>query len=104
MKYLENKKIAVIGSGNMAGAMIGALLRNKELNPEQITASDPYPEQRERISKKYGITVTDDNCETIKNADIVILSVKPQVLAGVSSELKGKIPVNSLAFSIANAA
>ena len=41
MKYLENKKIAVIGSGNMAGAMIGALLRNKELNPEQITASDP---------------------------------------------------------------
>ncbi len=41
MKYLENKNIAVIGTGNMAGAIIGALLRNKELNPEQITASDP---------------------------------------------------------------
>ncbi|RLC97931.1 MAG: pyrroline-5-carboxylate reductase, partial [Chloroflexota bacterium] len=46
MKYLKNKNIAVIGTGNMAGAMIGALLRNKETNPEQITASDPNPGQR----------------------------------------------------------
>ncbi len=52
MKYLENKNIAVIGTGNMAGAMIGALLRNQELKPDQITASDPNPGQRERISRK----------------------------------------------------
>ncbi len=100
MKYLKNKNIAVIGTGNMAGAMIGALLRNKETNPEQITASDPNPGQRERISEKYGVNVTGDNREAVKTADIVILSVKPQVLAAVSSEIKGKIPANSLVFSI----
>ena len=43
MKHLQGKRIAVIGSGNMAGAMIGALLRKNELIPDQITASDPYP-------------------------------------------------------------
>ena len=100
MKYLENKRIAVIGSGNMAGAMIGALLRNNEVSTDQITASDPYPEQQERIAAKYGILVTGDNQAAVKGADIVILSVKPQVLAAVSAELKGKIPPKSLIFSI----
>ncbi len=100
MKYLQDKNIAVIGSGNMAGAMIGALLRNNELSPEQITASDPNQEQREAISVKYGVSVTGENREAVKNADVVILSVKPQVLPEVASELKGKIPANSLVFSI----
>lgn len=100
MKYLENKQIAVIGSGNMAGAMIGALLRKGEVTPDQITASDPYPQQRELVKDKYGIQVTAENQQATKNADIVILAVKPQVLPDVFSCLKGKIPEGSLVFSI----
>jgi pyrroline-5-carboxylate reductase len=100
MKQLDNKKIAVIGTGNMAGAMIGALLRKEELGPDQITASDPYPDQLKIISEKYSINVTDDNSAAVKEADIVILSVKPQVLPTVLDGLKGNIPANSLVFSI----
>lgn len=100
MKYLENKQIAVIGSGNMAGAMIGALLRKNEVTPDQITASDPYPEQRELVKNKYSVQVTEDNQQAVKNADIVILAVKPQVLTDIFSCLNGKIPVDSLVFSI----
>lgn len=100
MKPLKGKNIAIIGSGNMAGAMIGALLRKNELSPDQIRASDPYPEQQKIIAAKYGVSVTGDNREAVKSADIVILSVKPQVLPSVLSELKGKIPPNSLVFSI----
>lgn len=100
MSNLEDKRIAVIGSGNMARAMIGALLRKNELNPDQIIASDPYPEQRESIQKKYGIQVTGENQEAVKKADIIILAVKPQVLPDVFSDLKGKIPSSSLVFSI----
>ena len=84
----------------MAGAMIGALLRKKELTPDQITASDPSPEQQELISAKYRIHVTNDNREAVQSADIVILSVKPQVLPAVLSELKGKISPQGLVFSI----
>jgi pyrroline-5-carboxylate reductase len=100
MKRLEGKKIGIIGSGNMAGAMIGALLRKNELKPNQITASDPSPEQRDIVSKKYAVEVTDDNRQAVKSADIVILSVKPQVLPAVLAEIKGKIPSDSLVFSI----
>lgn len=100
MKRLKDKKIAVIGCGNMAGAMIGALLRNEELTPGQITASDPFQEQLDIISQKYSIGVTNNNADAVNSADIVILSVKPQVLPAVLEELKGKIPFGSLVFSI----
>lgn len=100
MKPLQGKKLAVIGSGNMAGAMIGALLKKNELSPDQITASDPYPEQQKIIADKYGVNVSGKNRQVVKSADIIILSVKPQVLPSVLSELKGKIPSSSLVFSI----
>jgi pyrroline-5-carboxylate reductase len=100
MKKLQGKKIGIIGSGNMAGAMIGALLRKKELTPDQITASDPSSEQRDLTTQKYGIQVTVDNQQAIKSADIIILAVKPQVLPAVLSELKSKVPARSLVFSI----
>lgn len=100
MKPLEGKKVALIGSGNMAGAMIGALLKKNELTPDQISASDPSPEQQKIIKEKYGISVTGDNREAVNSANLVILSVKPQVLSAVMSELKGKIPSGSLVFSI----
>jgi len=98
MKPLQGKKVALIGSGNMAGAMIGALLRKNEITPDQISASDPSPEAQKIIKDKYGISVTGDNRDAIKSADLVILSVKPQVLPVVMSELKGKIPSGSLVF------
>lgn len=100
MKTLENKQIALIGSGNMAGAMIGALLRKNEVSPEQITAADPYPEQRELVRTQYGVKVTGENQQAVMDADIVILAVKPQVLPDVFTDLKGKIPAESLVFSI----
>ena len=87
MKPLQGKKVALIGSGNMAGAMIGALLRKNELTPDQISASDPSPEAQKIIKDEYGISVTGDNRDAVKSADLVILSVKPQVLPVVMSEL-----------------
>ena len=100
MERLIDKKIAVIGCGNMAGALIGALLRKEELTPGQITASDPFKEQLDTISQKYSVGITDNNAHAVKSADIVILSVKPQILPIVLEELKGKIPSGSLVFSI----
>ncbi len=100
MKRLKGKAIAVIGSGTMAGAIIGALLRKNELDPGQITASDPHPEQQEAIASRYGIMVTGKNPDAIKAANIVILSVKPQVLPAVMEEIHGMIPTGCLVFSI----
>lgn len=100
MNRLEDKHLALIGSGNMGSAIIGALLHQRELSPKKITASDPYPDQREMISSKYQVNVTGDNQQAVKDADIIVLSIKPQVFIKVSTELRGFIPPDSLVFSI----
>ena len=84
----------------MAGPMIGALPHQEQLGADQTTASDPTPEQRELIADKYGIQTTAENQLGVKNADIVILAVKPQVLPDVFRDLNKKIPAKALVFSI----
>lgn len=86
------KKIAFIGPGVMAEAMIAGLLRQKLAKPENITASGPRAERGEELNKKYGIKVTTDNLTAASHADVVVLSVKPQRLSEVMKGLKGIRP------------
>jgi pyrroline-5-carboxylate reductase len=94
-----NKKIAFIGPGVMAEAMIAGLLRQKLANPKNIIASGPREERSEELHKKYGIKVTTDNVSAVHEADVVVLSVKPQRLSEVMKGLKG-IHADALVLSI----
>ena len=82
-----NQNICFIGGGNMAQALIGVLL-SRVLPTTRITVSDPV-EQIRHVLEEKGIQTTADNLEAIKNADVVVLAVKPQVLATVLQPLKG---------------
>ncbi len=93
-------KIAFIGSGAMAGAMIVGLLREKLATPENLFASDPREERGEELREKYGVLPFTDNLAAVKDVDVVVLSVKPQRLSGVLEELKGSVPENALVLSI----
>ena len=97
---MNNLKIAFIGSGAMAGAMIVGLLREKLALPENIFASDPREDRGEELREKYGIQPFTDNVAAVKDADVVVLSIKPQRLGAVLDELKGKIPDHALVISI----
>ncbi len=93
------KNIAFIGSGAMAEAMIAGLIRQKLAKPEELTASGPRPERGEDLKKKYGVKPFTDNNQAAHNADVVVLSVKPQRLTNVMKELKG-IRSDALVLSI----
>ena len=82
-----NQNICFIGGGNMAQALIGGLL-SRGLPTTRITVSDPV-EQIRHVLEEKGIQTTADNLEAIKNAEVVVLAVKPQVLATVLQPLKG---------------
>ena len=82
-----NQNICFIGGGNMAQALIGVLL-SRGLSTTRITVSDPV-EQIRHILEEKNIQTTTDNVDAIKNADVVVLAVKPQVLATVLQPLKG---------------
>jgi pyrroline-5-carboxylate reductase len=94
-----NKRIAFIGPGVMAEAMIAGLLNQKLSKPQNLTASGPRAERGEELRKKYGIHVTTDNAAAAQEADVVVLSVKPQRLTEVMKGLKGIRP-DALVLSI----
>ncbi len=93
-------KIAFIGSGAMAGAMIVGLLREKLALPENLFASDPREKRGEELREKYGVHPFTDNAAAVKDADVVVLSIKPQRLSAVLGGLKGSIPEKALVLSI----
>ncbi len=97
---LQELTLVFIGSGTMARGMIHALLDAGGVSPERIIASDPLAEQRQMLQTNYGVRITDDNAAAVGEADVVILSVKPQVLPAVMDELRGNVQPDALVLSI----
>jgi pyrroline-5-carboxylate reductase len=94
-----DKKITFIGPGVMAEAMITGLIRQKIANPENLLASGPREERGLELQKKYAIRTTTDNAAAASEADVVVLSVKPQRLTDVMTGLY-KIRQEALVLSI----
>lgn len=87
MSAVLNCNIAFIGGGNMAQALIGGLI-SRGLPATRITVSDPVEQIRQLLLEK-DVHVTDNNVAAIKDADVVVLAVKPQVLGSVLKPLHG---------------
>lgn len=105
---LGNCRLAFVGCGVMAEAIIAGLLRQKLVGPEQIVASHPRQARREEMHVKYGIemfesnreAVTDTHPEGPDDSSVIVLAVKPQRLHGVLEELKGALVKEQLVVSI----
>ena len=81
--------ITFLGSGNIARAIIKGLLANGTPT-SQITAADPFEAALEEAAK-LGVNTTDDNCAAVSQSDVVIISVKPNVVAELASEIAAVI-------------
>jgi pyrroline-5-carboxylate reductase len=92
-------KIAFIGGGQMAEAMIGGLLAGQVCSAETIWATDPVAERRDRLKGQFGVQVGSANPEAVTWADVVVLAVKPQILPAILREL-GPIWAHPLVISI----
>ena len=79
-------KLTFIGVGNMAGAIIGGLIANG-YPATAITGTNRTEEKRQHWNKIYGIHTTDDNNTATADADIVILAVKPQMMAAIVQDM-----------------
>lgn len=96
----KNTKIAIIGPGVMAEAIISGLTRNQIFSADSITAAGPEIERGKELIETYAIRYTPDNSQAVAPADIVILSVKPQKLSTVLAGLQGKLRPDALVISI----
>lgn len=98
-KSNKRMKIAFVGGGAMGEAMAKCLLTKKVSGPQDMVVSDASPVRRELLSREYGVRVSPDNREAVKNADLIILAVKPQNLSQVMNDIKGLTP-NQLVLSV----
>jgi pyrroline-5-carboxylate reductase len=100
MSPLVNRTIACVGSGVMAEAMLAGLLRSGLVTPDQVTASHPRAERRAALEAGLGIRVVASNVEAIGGADLVLLAVKPQMLAKVGKELRPHLRDGQVVLSV----
>src|SRR5688572_13263112 len=82
MTALSSLRIAFIGGGNMARGLIGGLIA-KGAAPSRITVSEPDATAREHLQRDFGVAVTGENLDAIADAAVVVLAVKPQIMAQV---------------------
>lgn len=94
-------KLGFIGCGNMASAMLGGIINNNIVACNDIISSDLNNVALEDAKNTLGINITTDNKEVVKEAEIIVLSVKPQFYASVINEIKDLIKENQIIITIA---
>lgn len=94
-------KLGFIGTGNMASAIMGGIIGKNIIPAEEIIGADLFAPGRERVKAQFGINVTDSNKEVVDNAEVIILSVKPQFYEDVINQIKGDIKENQIVITIA---
>lgn len=96
-----DKQIGFIGCGNMGMAMIGGMINKNIVSSNQIICSDLNTANLKNASEKYGLTTTTDNNKVAKNADILILSIKPDLYSSIINEIKEVIKHDAIIVTIA---
>lgn len=98
---MRDKKVAFIGAGNMAEALIKGILGSGLLPASSITACDTDPARLEYFEKTYGVKTSGDNEEGARSCDVLLLSVKPRDMDRVLTGIRGSVKASHLVISIA---
>lgn len=95
------KIIGFIGSGNMGQAMIGGLIKSNLISPKNIIVSSKTEKTLNKIKESYKIKTTLDNREVAREADFLILAVKPHIYGEILNQIKGDLKTDSVIITIA---
>jgi len=98
---LNDKKIAIIGVGNMGEALVSGLIGSGSSKPKNIICTDVRQNKLDEIKSKYKVRTTGNNLKAVGEADIIIYAVKPQIMAAVLNETAVKLDMSKLVISIA---
>jgi pyrroline-5-carboxylate reductase len=100
MSGRRDMRVSIVGAGVMAEAMIAGLLADRAVTANRLVASHPRRDRREILAQRHGIKVVGRNAEAIDGAEIVVLAVKPQMLASVMRELRAGLSDDQVVLSI----
>src|SRR5438034_8572382 len=98
---IKGKKLGFVGAGNMGEAMIKGILAANLVPPKAVYATDVRSERLKELDRRYGIQVAADNPALVRQVDVVILAVKPQIIEPVLQEVTHALTRAKLMISIA---
>ena len=93
-------KTAVIGAGMMGSAIVKGIVKNNVLNAGEIYLSDPDKEKIDHLCASLGTKAGVSNAEAVKNANVVLIAVKPQFLDGALSSIRDQISPEALVLTV----
>jgi len=99
----RRESVAVLGAGKMGGAILAALAKAGDSRLADIRATVQHAHRAATVSKQLGIKITTDNSAAVRNADVVLLCVKPTYVRGVLQEIRSELREDALLISIASA-
>lgn len=94
-------KVAILGTGKMGGILLQAFLKNNLLHAEQIIATVAHPERAHALSAQYSVEVTTDNVEAAKQADVILLGVKPIQVPALIEQIRPVLTPQKMLVSFA---
>ena len=97
---LSKIHLAVLGSGNMGEAVLAGALRAGVL-PENVVASDTSAKRLEEVARKHGVHITSSNETAVRNADVVLVAVKPKDVEHLLGEVAGSLKRTTVVVSVA---
>ena len=100
---VDERRIAVLGTGRIGEALISGLLSSGWRRPEDIVASSRRAERLVELAERYGIATTMDNVEAAAGAALVVVSVKPQDIEGLLGQIGPAISAEQTVLSVAAA-
>jgi pyrroline-5-carboxylate reductase len=94
-------RVAVLGAGKMGGILLQAFLKNNLVAVEQIFATVQHAERAQALSAQFGVEVTTDNLAAARQADVILLGVKPIQVPALIEEIKAALTPNKTVLSFA---
>jgi len=98
---LPNLHVAILGAGKMGGILLQAFLKNNLLHADQLIATVQHPDRAQALSAQFGVEVDTDNLAAAKQADVILLGVKPTQVPAVVNEIAPALKPEKMLLSFA---
>lgn len=98
---LPGLRVAILGAGKMGGILLQAFLKNNLLHSDQLIATVQHPDRAQALSAQFGVEVDTDNLAAAKNADVILLGIKPTQVPAVVNEIAPALKPEKMLLSFA---
>ncbi|MBT5873853.1 MAG: NAD(P)-binding domain-containing protein, partial [Candidatus Latescibacteria bacterium] len=98
---ISDKKVLIVGAGNMGSALLGGIRRAELVPASHITITGLREDYLKALAEKWSVNWSTDNSASVPDADIIVLCVKPQMLGNVLNSISDELQSHQLLISIA---